>query len=154
MLRNVIHLKGFVIQATDGEIGKVDQFYFDDETWAIRYLVVNTSRWLDGRLVLISPIALGQKQKGWESKRLDVALTKKQIEDSPHIDTHKPVSRQHEAVYLARVLRLPLLLGWAQPMGSCVLPRWPGGSKGNGDGIGGVASQGGKRVGGFTSAHH
>lgn len=68
MLRNVTHLKGFVIQATDGEIGKVDQFYFDDETWAIRYLVVNTSRWLDGRLVLISPIALGQKQKGWESK--------------------------------------------------------------------------------------
>jgi PRC-barrel domain len=100
MLRNVIHLKDFVIQATDGEIGKVDQFYFDDETWAIRYLVVNTSRWLDGRLVLISPIVLGQKQKGWESKRLDVTLTKKQIEDSPRIDTHRPVSRQHEAVYL------------------------------------------------------
>lgn len=98
MLRSATHLKDFVIQATDGEIGKVDQFYFDDETWAIRYLVVNTSRWLDGRLVLISPIALGQK--GWESRRLDVALTKKQIEDSPRIDTHKPVSRQHEAVYL------------------------------------------------------
>jgi len=100
MLRSVTHMKGFEIQATDGEIGKVDQFYFDDETWAIRYLVVNTSRWLDGRLVLISPIALGQAQKGWESKRLDVAMTKKQIEDSPRIDTHKPVSRQHEAVYL------------------------------------------------------
>ena len=85
MLRSVNHLKGFVIQATDGEIGKVDQFYFDDATWAIRYLVVNTSRWLNGRLVLISPIALGQK--GWESRRLDVALTKKQIEDSPRIDT-------------------------------------------------------------------
>ncbi|MGA8184112.1 MAG: PRC-barrel domain-containing protein, partial [Terriglobia bacterium] len=100
MLRNITQLKDFVIQATDGEIGKVDQFYFDDETWAIRYLVVNTSRWLEGRLVLISPIALGQKQKGWKSKQLDVALTKKQIEDSPRIDTHKPVSRQHEAVYL------------------------------------------------------
>jgi len=98
MLKSVTHLQGVTIQAKDGEIGKVDQFYFDDETWAIRYLVVNTSRWLDGRLVLISPIALAQRD--WESKRVDVALTKKQIEDSPSIDTHKPVSRQHEAVYL------------------------------------------------------
>lgn len=98
MLRSVTHLQGVTIQATDGEIGKVDQFYFDDETWAIRYLVVNTSRWLAGRLVLVSPIALAQRD--WESKRLDVALTKQQIEDSPPIDTHKPVSRQHEAVYL------------------------------------------------------
>ena len=98
MLKSVAQLQGSTIRATDGEIGKVDQFYFDDETWAIRYLVVNTSSWLAGRLVLISPIALGQR--GWESKRLDVALTKKQIEDSPPIDTHKPVSRQHEAVYL------------------------------------------------------
>ena len=98
MLKSVTHLQGVTIQATDGEIGKVDQFYFDDETWAIRYLVVNTAGWLAGRLVLVSPIALRQAE--WQSKRLDVALTKKQIEDSPSIDTHKPVSRQHEAVYL------------------------------------------------------
>ena len=98
MLRNVTHLKGFAIRATDGEIGTVEQFYFDDETWAIRYLEVNTAGWLAGRLVLISPMALRQAE--WQSKRLDVALTKKQIEDSPRIDTHKPVSRQHEAVYM------------------------------------------------------
>ena len=97
MLRNVTHLKGFAIRATDGEIGTVDQFYFDDESWAIRYLVVNTGGWLSGRLVLVSPIALRQAE--WQSKRLDVALTKKQIENSPPIDTHKPVSRQHEALY-------------------------------------------------------
>jgi hypothetical protein len=98
MLRNVIHLKEFAIRARDGEIGTLEQFYFDDETWAIRYLVVNTGDWLAGRLVLVSPIALRQAE--WQSKRLDVALTKKQIEDSPPIDTHKPVSRQHEAAYL------------------------------------------------------
>ncbi|MGA9058720.1 MAG: PRC-barrel domain-containing protein, partial [Terriglobia bacterium] len=98
MLRNVNHLKGFAIRASDGEIGTVEQFYFDDETWALRYLVVNTGDWLPGRLVLLSPIALRQVE--WQSKRLDVALTKKQVEDSPLIDTHKPVSRQHEAVYL------------------------------------------------------
>ena len=98
MLRNVTRLKGFTIRARDGEIGTLDQFYFDDESWAIRYLVVNTGDWLGGRLVLVSPLALRQAE--WESKRLDVALTKKQIEDSPPIDTHKPVSRQHEALYL------------------------------------------------------
>ena len=98
MLRNVNHLKGFAIRATDGEIGTVDQFYFDDESWAIRYLVVNTGGWLSGRLVLVSPMALRQTE--WQSKRLDVALTKKQIENSPPIDTHKPVSRQQEALYL------------------------------------------------------
>jgi len=98
MLRNVNHLKGFAIRARDGEIGTVNQFYFDDENWAIRYLVVNAGDWLGGRLVLVSPIALRQAE--WQSKRLDVALTKKQIENSPPIDTHKPVSRQHEAVYL------------------------------------------------------
>jgi hypothetical protein len=71
----------------------LDQFYFDDETWAIRYLVVNTGIWLSGRLVLVSPLAL--REAAWESRRLDVTLTKKQVEDSPPIDTHKPVSRQH-----------------------------------------------------------
>jgi len=98
MLRNVTRLKGFEIRARDGEIGTLDQFYLDDESWAIRYLVVNTGDWLSDRLVLVSPLALRQAE--WESRRLDVALTKKQIEDSPPIDTHKPVSRQHEAAYL------------------------------------------------------
>ena len=98
MLRNVTRLKGFTIRARDGEIGTLDQFYFDDESWAIRYLVVNTGGWLSGRLVLVSPLALRQAE--WQSKALDLALTKKQIEDSPPVDTHKPVSRQHEALYL------------------------------------------------------
>jgi hypothetical protein len=98
MLRNITQLKGLTIRARDGEIGTLDQFYFDDESWAIRYLVVNTGGWLSGRLVLVSPIAIRQAE--WQSKRLDVALTKKQIEDSPPIDTQKPVSRQHEALYM------------------------------------------------------
>jgi hypothetical protein len=98
MLTKTTHLKGFVIRATDGEIGTVDQFYFDDETWAIRYLTVDTGDWLGGRIVLISPISVVHTD--WQTKRLDVALTKKQVENSPDIDTHKPVSRQHEAEYL------------------------------------------------------
>jgi len=95
MLRAITILQGFAIQATDGEIGKVDQFYFDDETWAIRYLVVSTGSWLSGRRLLISPIAV--TETNWTGKKLNVALTKKQVEGSPDINTDKPVSRQHEA---------------------------------------------------------
>ncbi len=98
MLEKITHLQGYMLRAMDGEIGKVDQFYFDDETWTIRYLVVNTGSWLAGRLVLISPIAVGQTD--WESQQLEVVLTKKQIEGSPDITMHKPVFRQHEAAFL------------------------------------------------------
>jgi uncharacterized protein YrrD len=49
MLANTTHLKGLMIRAKDGELGTVDQFYFDDETWAIRYLAVETGGWLGGR---------------------------------------------------------------------------------------------------------
>src|ERR1035441_213691 len=98
MLRNATHLNGFAIRATDGELGTVHQLYFDDKTWAIRYLVVETGGWLGGRRVLISPISVIHTD--WQAKQLDVALTKKQVEHSPDIDTHQPVSRQHEAAYL------------------------------------------------------
>ena len=74
MLNNANHLKGLAIQATDGEIGTVDQLYFDDESWAIRYLTVKTGGWLGGRRVLISPIAVAHSD--WPAKRLYVALTK------------------------------------------------------------------------------
>src|ERR1039457_4137580 len=98
MLTNATHLKGLVIRATDGELGTVDQLYFDDETWAIRYLAVETGGWLGGRPVLISPFSVVHADL--LDKRLDVALTKKQVENSPDINTHLPISRQHEAAYL------------------------------------------------------
>jgi hypothetical protein len=97
MLTNIAFLKGLAIHATDGDLGTVKRFYFDDETWAVRYLVVETGGWFDGRQVLISPISIIQAD--WPAKRLDVALTKKQVEDSPDVNTHQPVSRQHEAEY-------------------------------------------------------
>lgn len=97
MLINATHLKGLEIHATDGEIGTVDEFYFEDQTWTIRYLVVQTGGWLGGRSVLISPFSV--IGAGWKAKRLDVALTKAQVENSPEINTHEPVSRQHEAAY-------------------------------------------------------
>ena len=98
MLTNATYLKDMVIRATDGDIGTVDQFYFDDEAWVIRYLTVETGGWLGGRQVLISPISVVYAD--WQAWRLDVALTKLQVKNSPGIDTHQPVSRQHEAAYL------------------------------------------------------
>jgi hypothetical protein len=89
MLRNIKNLRGYVIRAIDGTIGKVNDFYFDDEDWSIRYLVVDTGSWLSDRKVLISPLAVGHA--GWMARRLPVALTRAQVEHSPDIDTRKPV---------------------------------------------------------------
>jgi len=95
MLTNSTFLKGLVIHATDGELGKVEEFYFDDETWGIRYLVVRAGSWFNGRQVLISPISIARVD--WEAKQLHVNLTIKQVQGSPGVDTDQPVSRQHEA---------------------------------------------------------
>ena len=97
MHHGVRDLKSYAIGATDGDIGKVDDFYFDDGFWTIRYLVAETGSWLENRKVLISPFALTDVNSS--EKRLNVTLTKKQVEKSPGIDTDKPVSRQHETSY-------------------------------------------------------
>jgi hypothetical protein len=98
MLTNAKNLKGLVIRALDGELGSVNDVYFDDESWAIRYLTVDTGGWLGGREVLISPYAI--LGTNWAERQVEVALTKQQVQDSPLINTHLPVSRQHEAAYL------------------------------------------------------
>ena len=97
MLRSAKELLGYAIAASDGNIGEVDDLYFDDHAWAMRYLAVDTGTWLPGRRVLISPISLGQPD--WLAQQLPVALTKERVRNSPDIDTQKPVSRQHEAEY-------------------------------------------------------
>jgi sporulation protein YlmC with PRC-barrel domain len=94
MQRNINRLLDYAIRATDGEIGKVTAFYFDDDNWKIRYLIVRTGTWLFGRKVLISPAAL--KKGPWESGIFSLDLTKEKIRSSPDIDTDKPVSRQQE----------------------------------------------------------
>lgn len=97
MLRSLKQLYGNQLGATDGEIGQVKDFYFDDQNWAIRYLVVDTGTWLPGRLVLLTPHSLGRLDQA--QKVIRVNLTRKQIEDCPSIDAHKPVSRQYEEEY-------------------------------------------------------
>jgi uncharacterized protein YrrD len=97
MLSNAKTLKGYKLDSLDGEIGKVKEFYFDDRHWTIRYLVADTGSWLTGRQVLISPYALTAVVSG--ERQVAVDLTKKQIEDSPSLNSDKPVSRQFEEDY-------------------------------------------------------
>ena len=97
MLRQARDLNGYKLGASDGEIGTVKEFYFDDQTWTVRYLVADTGNWLSDRQILISPYALSPAMIGKEV--IPVNLTKKQIEDSPSLETHKPVSRRYELQY-------------------------------------------------------
>jgi hypothetical protein len=99
MLQRAKELRGHTLGARDGEIGKVTEFFFDDKSWTIRYLVADTGGWLSGRQVLISPYALDPANKG--SKVIPVDLTRTQIENSPSLATDRPVSRQYEDDYYA-----------------------------------------------------
>jgi hypothetical protein len=97
VLQSIKQLLGNKLGASDGDIGHVKDFYFDDQNWAVRYLVADTGSWLTGRQVLLSPHAIGSLHH--DGKILRVKLTRKKIEDSPAIESHKPVSRQHEEEY-------------------------------------------------------
>ena len=99
MLHSVRELKKYTIGATDGMIGDITDFYFDDEAWVIRYLEVDTGTWLSGRRVLISPFSIGVADRA--ARVFPVSISKEQIKHSPGIDTDKPVSRQHEKGYLS-----------------------------------------------------
>lgn len=97
MLYTIHDLKRLHLRAVDGDIGHVQEFYFDDETWAVRYLVADTGGWLTGRRVLISPHDLMPIYE--VELALPVEITKAQITDSPLSDSDMPVSLMLEADY-------------------------------------------------------
>jgi hypothetical protein len=97
MLNTIQSVQGSALAARDGNIGTVKDFLFDDQYWAVRYLVADTGGWLPGRRVLIAPYALGSVDKA--RQEVAVELTKQRIKDSPDLNTDKPVSRQFEESY-------------------------------------------------------
>lgn len=97
MLISAKTMSGFRLDSLNGEIGEVQEFYFDDRHWTVRYLVADTGNWLLGRRVLISPYSLGAVSKA--DRCIAIDLTRKQIEQSPTLYTDKPVSRQFEEEY-------------------------------------------------------
>ncbi len=120
MLERAKDLNGYQLSALDGEIGYVKEFYFDDRSWAVRYLVADTGGWLVGQQVLISPYALDPASK--VEKIIPVDLTRKEIENSPSLDADKPVSRQYEMQYYP-YYGWPAYWGGPFTWGSAVYPR-------------------------------
>ena len=97
MLHLLEDIKGYKIVGTDDEVGKVHDFFFEDATWAVRHLVVNTGSWLSGRKVLISPLAVERIDR--EAGEVHLSLTREKIEGAPGIEADQPVSRQFERSY-------------------------------------------------------
>jgi hypothetical protein len=85
---------GAAMQATDGAIGELADLLFDDQTWQVRWLVVDTGRWLNGRRVMIHPASLARLDM--DSASLKVQLTRSQIRNSPLIDTEEHISTEME----------------------------------------------------------
>lgn len=106
-------LKGYSLQARDGDIGTITDVWFDDDRWSVRYLVVRTGGWLLGRKVLLSPAVVLQLDA--TRQHIAVDLTREQVENSPPIDSAQPVSRHYES-------QLHDHYGWS--------PYWVGGTFG------------------------
>ena len=94
MLRKTSAIHGYAIAASEGRIGTVSDFLFDDAIWMVRWLVVDTGIWLSGRKVLLPLSVLGHLDPN--GRELAVGLTMQQVKDSPDIDAERPVSRQLE----------------------------------------------------------
>jgi len=94
VLRSIDEVRKYHILASDGEIGHVDDFVMDDETWAIRYLVVDTRNWLPGRKVLISPG--WARSIDWAHGMVNVTMSRDAIKSSPEFDPSVPISRDYE----------------------------------------------------------
>ncbi|MFO8065917.1 MAG: PRC-barrel domain-containing protein [Spirochaetia bacterium] len=97
MLRNVNHLKDFVILATDGEMGRAKYFLFDDEDWTVRYVVVQTGSWINRKTVLVSPVFITGIRR--PEQKITVNLTREQVRHSPDLGTKQPISRRQEREY-------------------------------------------------------
>lgn len=111
MLRSAKDIVGYGIEALDGGIGKVNDLYFDDSHWNVRYVIANTHNWLPGRKVLLSPAAV--RMADGTTKTVHVTLKKQQIETCPPIAADEPVSRRQEAEVIKH-------FGWQG--------YWPGGA--------------------------
>lgn len=93
MLRGAREMRGWPIGTEADEVGYLSDVYFDDRRWSVRYLVVDTSHWLVGQSVLISPRSVD----GVDPARhlLRTSLSRSEVALSPDLDQAKPVSRQH-----------------------------------------------------------
>ncbi len=86
-------MEGYAVHASDGRIGKVHEFVFDTNRWALRYLVVDLGGWITGRKVLLAAAAIRHAEPG----ELVVNVSKEQVRNSPDIDVTKQMPRSVES---------------------------------------------------------
>src|SRR3954468_16052610 len=98
MLRHAKQLENYQLRSREGELGRVEDFFFDDQHWMVRYLAIDTGAWLNNRRVLISPAAVSRTE--WNERTITVNLTHEQVRNSPSIDTARPLSREQEAALI------------------------------------------------------
>lgn len=99
IMANSLH--GFAVEAEDGEIGHIDDFYLDERTWNIAHVAVDVSSWLKERKVLLSPEVFGSAD--WRKKHIEAKMTKKLVSESPEVDTLLPDAAEAETqVYRVR----------------------------------------------------
>ena len=119
MLQSLRELEHCRVDATDGDVGRVADFLFDEDCWTVRYLVADTGDLLDGRSVLLSPISC--REASGSPHRLQVALSREQIQNSPRFDLGRPITRQHERD-LSRYYGYPFYWGSSGAWGTGAFP--------------------------------
>ena len=93
-LRNTEEVSSYHIAATDGEIGRVEDFIVEDDSWTIRYLAIDTRNWWPGRKVMVSPQWIAAID--WAQAKVHVNLSRHGIKQSPEYDSSKLISREYE----------------------------------------------------------
>ena len=93
MLHLARKIRGATIRAVDGDIGAVEDFYFEEDRWTVRYLLVDTGKWMSGKKVLLSPMSV---VGDWNVAEVRVSLNKQQVWDSPAFDPTGPISHDSE----------------------------------------------------------
>ena len=93
-LRSTQDVSGYYVQAVDGEIGHVVDFLIDDETWAIRYLIIDTRNWWPERNVLVSPRWIDRVS--WSESKVFINLSRESIKQSPEYRPDSLPTRDYE----------------------------------------------------------
>jgi hypothetical protein len=93
-LRSTFAVSGHHIEALDGEIGHIEDFIIDEETWAIRYLIVDTHNWWPGKKVLVSPQWV--ERVSWDERKAFVNLSREAIKHSPEYVGEQGLTRDYE----------------------------------------------------------
>ena len=93
-MRSTLAVNDYNVQAADGELGQIEDFVLDDETWAIRYLIVNTGSWWSGKKVLISTQWI--KRVSWSDSKVFVDLSRDSIKQSPEYTGETLLTRDYE----------------------------------------------------------